>query len=104
MSRQFDVFANPVRVGRDERPYLVVVQHDLYGHLTTRVTAPLVVKDAVKEPSRLHPPLRVLGKIFFLLPEDLSTLPVRYLRNPVANLRIDRDRIIAALDLVFTGI
>ena len=48
--------------------------------------------------------VQVDDKPFYFDPTDLITLPVRVLRNPVANLAADGFRIAAALDLVFTGV
>jgi hypothetical protein len=104
MSRQFDVFPNPVRSMRAEKPYVVVVQHALFSAASTRVLAPLVPKSVVGDPTRAHPSFHIGSQTLYLSPTDLFTLSTRYLKDPVANLERSRDRIIAALDLVFTGI
>ncbi|MDE3114713.1 MAG: CcdB family protein [Pseudomonadota bacterium] len=41
---------------------------------------------------------------YYFDPTDSTTLPLARLRDPVANLQSERDKIVAALDLVFTGI
>lgn len=104
MIRQFDVFPNPIRAGRADRPYLVSVQHRFLDAADSRLLAPLSVAQAFDHWPRLNPELNVLGRLFFLVPTDIVALPLKYLGNPIANLESDRDRIIAALDLVFTGI
>jgi toxin CcdB len=103
MIRQFDVFATPLRRGREERPYLVVVQSDRFAMLS-RICAPLVAERFLKPDGRLNPLVVVAGQRCFLHPVELVTLPIHALRSPLANLEADRHRIIAALDLVFTGI
>lgn len=102
--RQLDVVRSPFRAGREDKPYFVCVQHHLLDHLTTRIMAPLVPWHAVQGLPRLYPAIRVDAQMLFLDPTDLLALPVRVLRSPIANLEADRDRIVAALDLVFTGI
>jgi toxin CcdB len=104
MPRQFDVFPNPIRAGRDERPFLLNIQHNLLDHLATRVLAPLVIEEAIRPASRLNPAFRISGQMLFLVPTDLVTLSKRNLHEPVANLTGERDRIIAAIDLVFAGV
>ena len=104
MIRQFDVLENPIRALRADRPYLVCIQHDHLGHLKTRLTAPLANKRVIAEESRLHPAISVERKSLFLLPHDLLALPLRLLGEPVANIEAGRERIIAALDLVLTGV
>ncbi len=104
MIRQFDVVANPVADGRALRPYLICIQHNHLGHLDSRALASLAVKEIARVESRLNPRLLVKGVPLYLLPHDLLTLPLRLLKTPIVNLEADRDRIVAALDLVFTGI
>ena len=102
--RQFDVFRNPLRAARDSKPYLICIQHRIVGHLNSRVMAPLVTRSAVHAENRIYPAIKLEQKTLYFDPTDLMTLPVRLFGKPVANLEPDRDKIIAALDLVFTGI
>lgn len=102
--RQFDVVTNPTRRARDIKPYLICVQHRNFDHLPTRLVAPLLIERAVRQPTRLNPELRINGERFFLDPVDLGTISVRYLATVVANFESERDRIIPALDIVFTGV
>ena len=101
---QFDVHINPSRSGRNDRPYVVILQTRFLDHLPTRICAPLFVESAYKAERRLNPAIRVQGRITHFSPTELVTLPLRMLGKPVANVEEHRDRIIAALDLVFLGI
>src|SRR4051812_1749201 len=65
---------------------------------------PLVVDVGRHFERRLNPSFRILGRMLLLSPTEPAAMPVRRLRDAVANLDADRDRIIAALDMVFTGI
>jgi toxin CcdB len=103
MIRQCDVYPTPFRRDREERPYVVVVQSDRYP-TNSRVCAPLVAERFLNPNGRLNPAFEIDGKKCYLHPLELVPLPVRVLRAPIANLEADRDRIIAALDLVFTGV
>jgi len=102
--RQFDVFRNPIAAARGEQPFVVCVQHRNLDYLGTRLIAPLASAKIVREQSRLHPAVEVLRKTVYLLPQNLLALPVRLFRDSVENLEPDRERIIAALDLVLTGV
>ena len=104
MSHQFDVFPNPLRAGREHRPYLVDVQHPFFEERATRIVAPLVIAAAILPHDRLNPVVTVQRKDLHFSPTEMFTISLRNLRNPVANLSADRDRLIAAIDLVFTGI
>jgi len=104
MIHQFDVFPNPMKGGRHERPYVVSLQHVSLDHYPTRLAAPLVVEGAMVPMGRMTPAFEIEGRRLRLSLTEIATLPVRLLRSPVANLEADRNRIVAALDLVFTGI
>ena len=104
MIRQFDIVPNPFPAGRGERPFLVAVQHNRLSELSTRVLVPLVATGKLGLKSRLNPEIVLEGRTYFIDPTNMVTLPLRLLGKPVANIESSRDRIIAALDLVFTGI
>lgn len=104
MIHQFDVFPNPVGSERSRRPYIVNVQHDHFGQGGKYVFASLAMPNATKSIPGLNPILTILDQQLLLLPNDLFTLSDRQVAQLVANLEADRDRIIAALDLVFTGV
>lgn len=104
MSRQFDVHANPLKAGREERPYLLDVQHAFWSDRPSRIVIPLVITSAIRPAPRLNPMVTVRGDKFYLSPTEMFTISTKHLRNAVANLEAERYRIISALDLVFTGI
>jgi toxin CcdB len=104
MIRQFDVIPNPLRTGHADRPYLISIQHRFLDAAASCLLAPLSIARAFHHWPRLNPQLLVLGQPFFLVPTDLISLSLKHLRDPIANLEPDRDRIVAALDLVFTGV
>lgn len=103
MIRQFDVFPTPLRRGREERPFVIVLQSARIDNLS-RICAPLVDARFLDPDGRLNPAFRIAGKECYLHPVEMTTLPLRVLRDPVGNLEEAREKIIAALDLVFAGI
>ena len=104
MSRQFDVYPNPSRTGREDRPFVIVVQHLFFDDMPTRVVAPLVLTRAIRPRLRLNPAVIVEKRDLYFSPTEMFTISLKYLRNPIANLEADRDRIVAAIDLLLTGI
>jgi toxin CcdB len=104
MIRQFDVFPNPSKRGRQERPFVVVVQSAFLDATTGRVSVPLIAEREIKPDGRLNPLFLVDSQRLYFHPAEITTIPVIFLRTPIANLEAERYRIVAALDLVFTGI
>ncbi|MBI3675575.1 MAG: CcdB family protein [Proteobacteria bacterium] len=104
MIRQFDVFPNPSKRGRAERPFVVVIQSSFVAGVSSQLCAPLVVEGELHPDRRLNPAFRIGDQILYLHPVEITPIPARLLRTVAANLGSERDRIIAALDLVFTGI
>jgi toxin CcdB len=104
MIRQFDVIANPLAAVRGTRPYVLCVQYYLLDQLGTRLMATLTTERVDHLLPRLHPDFEIEGRVVHLLPYDLITLPLRVLKRPIMNLESERNRITAALDLVFTGV
>lgn len=100
----FDVVPNPMQQARKARPFYVCVQHKLLDHLRTRIMAPLLSTEGDRRQTRLYPHLNVGDRMVILDPTDLVTIEVRHLGQPVANLSSESFRIVAALDLVFTGV
>jgi toxin CcdB len=100
--RQFDIFANPHPERSGEFPFVLVLQSDWVADTSSVIVAPLVVSDRERRP-RLYPRFEVEGRHLVAVVSDLAAIPRAVLSNPVANVSSDRDRIIAALDLLFTG-
>jgi toxin CcdB len=100
---QFDLF----RHARNKRyPFLLDLQADLLRDLATRVVAPLTtVKRLRGKPiGRLNPIVEVEGTEYAVLFQEMAALPVTALGATAGNLRTRHAELIAALDLLFTGI
>ncbi len=100
---QFDLHKNP-RGGA--YPYLLDVQAELLERLGTRVVVPLMPlkKYGARPITRLNPVVKVKGADHVVVFQELAAVPVTVLGEPVASLVGKRADLIAALDLLFTGI
>lgn len=100
---QFDVH---MFKGRDRSVrYAVDLQSKAVENLNTRVVAPLrSIKLRRTIIDRLHPVFEISGENYFLSTEDLASMPAASLGPKVASLKIHDAKIIAALDLLLTGI
>lgn len=103
---QFDVYRNPNAATRARIPYLLDVQSDLLDPLTTRIVVPLCKPDVLsgKPAERLNPAFEVEGRKLLMLTPELAGVSRKALGEQVTNLAAERAAIIAALDLVLTGI
>ena len=102
---QFDVYLNPNPDTREVIPYLLDVQNDLLDTLATRVVAPLVLAAEMGAAAKqLNPQFKIKGMAVVMSTAELAGIANRSLGDKVTSLENKRDEIIAALDLLFTGI
>ena len=101
---QFDVVANPFPRSRERQPLLVTLQSDVLARaLDTIVVAPLEPKGSGTFADRLNPEVEVDGQAFVLITQEIVTVRKNVLGASRASIAKDRDKVIAALDLLFTG-
>lgn len=102
---QFDVYLNPNPATRKAIPYLLDVQADLLDTLATRVVVPLVLAEEMGLAAQtLNPKFKIKNTTVIMSTAELAGVPVRSLGDKATSLKGKRDEIIAALDLLFTGI
>ena len=103
---QFSVYCNTNPRTRTDIPFLLNVQNDLLDHLATRVVIPLAkVKSFSGPPSAvLHPIFKIGRERFILLTPMLAGILKRDLGAETGNLRRKSFEIIAALDVLITGV
>jgi toxin CcdB len=102
--KQFDIVANPFPRSRERQPYLVVLQTDLLLRtLETVVVAPLEIAREGEFAEKLNPKVQVGDQSFALMTQELVAVRKNVLGKAEGSLAHDRDAIIAALDLLFTG-
>ena len=99
---QFDIYSIPVRGGVE---FLVDLQDDLLENLATRVVAPLVEPAKVGQAMlTLHPRIWVGNEPYVLLTHLLAAIPSASLVARVGSAKTQRQEIVAAVDMLFTGI
>src|SRR6202035_2816127 len=101
---QFDVVANPFPRSRERQPFLVALQSDLLmRHLDTLVVAPLERAASSTFADRLNPQVEIDGDAFVLITQEIVTVRKSVLGKTHASIARERDKIIGALDMLFTG-
>jgi toxin CcdB len=98
---QFDVY----RFRGEGVEFVLDLQDEMLENLSTRVVAPLALPETVGPPMKtLNPRIAVGGVDYILLIHLLAAIPVAAFGNPVGSASSQRDAIVAAFDLLFTGI
>jgi toxin CcdB len=102
---QFDVYPNPSQSAGAGIPYVVVVQSDLLDALATRLTIPLATETFSGQiPDKLSPRITLQGQRLRALAHYAAPLPKRVLRQPVGNVSAQSAVLIAAMDVVLSGV
>ena len=102
---QFDVYVNPSESAAHGIPFVVVVQSDLLDALATRMSIPLAsIEFSEKSPDKLCPMVMVNGESLRALAHYSAPLPTRSLRELVGNLAPQASVLIAAMDVVVSGV
>ena len=68
------------------------------------IAAPLAPAGAAFERSRIHPVVNILERRYFIFTERLAAIPTSSIGDVVTNAAESRYEIIAALDMLFTGV
>jgi toxin CcdB len=101
---QFDIVDNPFPRRRERQPFLVALQSDLLTrNLDTLVVAPLEPAASDTFADRLNPQVEIEGSAFVLITQEIVTVRKSVLGRAHASIASDRDKIMAALDMLFTG-
>ncbi len=101
---QFDIVDNPFPRSRERQPFLVALQSDLLTrNLDTLVVAPLEPAASGTFADRLNPQVEIEGSAFVVITQEIVTVRKSVLGRARASIASDRDKIIAALDMLFTG-
>jgi toxin CcdB len=103
---QFALYQNRNPASRKRFPLLLDIQSDLLEVLATRVVVPLAPASAALARSMrtLTPILKFEGKEFLMLTPQVAGIPARELGPVAGDLASDRDKIIAAIDFLLSGI
>ena len=102
---QFDIYHNPDPETRHKIPYLLDVQSNLLEQLSTRTVIPLVVASKMgKVAKKLNPKFEIEKVAVAMSTAEIAAVSNSILVEKVASLQEQREDIIAALELLFTGI
>ena len=103
---QFAVYKNRNEATRERFPLLLDVQSDFLEPLNTRVVVPLspAVTASARAMQSLTPNIIVAGKKFLMVTPQLAGISMRDLGTVVDTVSSERGKIIAAIDLLITGI
>jgi toxin CcdB len=86
-------------------PFFVVLQYEyLLQSLDTVVVAPLLAQQRPQPATRLNPTFTILGQDVLLATQLLAGVSRTSVGPTVATLLPERDRVVTALDALFTGL
>ena len=103
---QFSLYENLNHDSKETYPYFVDIQNGLLDSLNTRLVIPLTPLRYLGEKSigNLCPITTVDSDPFVLLTQQMTNVPVAALQSPIGSLDHFRDKIVAAIDFLVTGI
>lgn len=103
---QFTVYKNKNAVTKSRIPYLLDVQSGLLESLETRLVIPLAPLTLMKGRviTKLMPTVDVEGKSFVLLTPQMAGISSKDVGAFVCDISSLREQVIAAIDLLVTGI
>ena len=103
---QFAVHQNTNAVTKAAVPFLLDVQSDLIAELGTRVVVPLYTAAAMQGTTlrTLMPTFEIDEKQYVMVTPQLAGIAKKQLGAQIADLSAQRSEIIAAIDLLITGI
>lgn len=102
---QFHVYRNLDRSSRQRFPFLLDVQSDLLESLATRVVVPLAESDDTRPPvARLMPTFEIDGRPVVMRTGEIAGIARKAVGEHVASLVGRRHEIVAALDVLISGV
>jgi len=103
---QFALYRNRNPTSRTRFPLLLDIQSDLLDALATRVVVPLTPASAARARAMrtLTPILKFEGKEFLMLTPQVAGIRARELGPVAGDLSPDRDKIVAAIDFLLSGV
>ncbi|MCH4563994.1 CcdB family protein [Halomonas sp. EGI 63088] len=103
---QFCVYKNKNPASRKQYPYLLDIQSDLLSELRTTVVVPLCSPSLAggMQITQLNPSLDINGECFIAMTQELACIDRQRLGVMVCDLHHYREKIIAAVDFMISGI
>lgn len=106
MCFQFDVYRNPSGRTSEYQPYFMIIQHDYYDDLSTRLILPLGFRNNLNGYlSPVTPLINIDFQALFLNTSGITYVEKKKLNNKnyVCNLRSARSSVISAIDALITN-
>jgi len=101
---QFTLYHNNNRQTHGRYPFLLDIQNDFLQELKTRLVVPVMELTGKKPITRLNPVFEWQQKSYLLIVQEMAAIPAGQLGDKVTQLENMRGEILAALDLMITGI
>lgn len=101
---QFTLYRNPNRQTQDRYPFLLDIQSDLLDALKTRLVIPAIKLAGQNPITHLNPVFEYEQLQYLLLVQEMAAIPANNLGDKVIELEALRGEILAAVDLLMTGI
>ncbi len=88
-----------------EIPYLLDIQADLLADLQTRVVVPLIrLRSFGRRAERLHPQFTINGLDVVMATHLVAAVRKQALGDTVASLQDERDSVLNAIDVLWSGV
>lgn len=103
---QFDVYRNPSEKTNVLQPYIMVIQHDYYDDLSTRLIVPLCYRGhSTRYHHQATPRVNIEFQSLFMNTPGITSVEKKRLSREyfVCNLKSARPDLIAALDALITN-
>lgn len=101
---QFALYRNTNRQTQSRYPFLLDVQNDFLDALKTRLVIPVVKLSNQQPITRLNPLFEWEQEQYLLIVQEMAAIPSNNLGARVTDLEGLRSEILAAIDLLITGI
>jgi len=86
-------------------PYVIDVQAPILDELSTRMVIPLVSKKLFGDAGMklLNPEITIKNIEYLILAQQLTAVPKEYLGDVVEGTKVDREKLLSAIDFLITG-
>lgn len=101
---QFTLYRNANRQTQGRYPFLLDIQSDFLNELKSRLVVPVIQLAEQKAITRLNPIFQWEQQQFLLVVQEMAAIPAKNLGAKVTELETLRSEILAAVDLLITGI
>ncbi|WFP50433.1 CcdB family protein [Methylomonas sp. EFPC3] len=101
---QFTLYRNTNQQTQGRYPFLLDVQNDFLDALKTRLVVPAINLSGQKAITHLNPVFEYEQQQYLLVVQEMAAIPATNLGAKVTELAALRSEILAAVDLLITGI